>query len=327
MITYFAGLLGLTILLYVLLDGFDLGIGMFFGMTRDPDDRRSMLASIAPVWDGNETWLVLAGTLLWGAFPRAYSTVLPAFYLPIVLMLGALILRGVAFEFRYKARRSRGFWDAAFSAGSFTVAFVQGAAVGAIAAGLPITNGTFVGGPFSWLSPFSALCGVALCVGYMLLGLGWIIGKTEGRLREYAYGRVKAYTCVVGVLLVILFIYSLQLELPILDRWRERPYLAAFPVAGVGSALILLFGARDRRDFKPFILMSAAFVAAFGTFVVSFLPYMVPFSITIAEAAAPPSSLRFMFWGSGLVVLPMILFYTTTVYRVFRGKLVPNAEY
>ena len=327
MTTYFAALLGLTILLYVLLDGFDLGVGIFFGITRDPDDRGSMLASISPVWDGNETWLVLAATLLWGAFPRAYSLILPAFYLPIVLMLGALILRGVAFEFRHKARSSRAFWDAAFSAGSFTVAFVQGTAVGAIAAGLPIENGTFVGGPFSWLSPFSVLCGMTLSVGYMLLGLGWIIGKAEGQLREKAYRRVKAYTCVVGVLLVCVFIYSLHLELPILNRWRERPYLSIFPVVGAVSALLLLFGRRDSRDFRPFILMSVAFIAAFATFVVSFLPYMLPFSITIAQASAPPSSLYFMFWGSGLVVLPIILFYTTTVYRAFRGKLVPNADH
>jgi cytochrome d ubiquinol oxidase subunit II len=168
---------------------------------------------------------------------------------------------------------------------------------------------------------------MTLSVGYMLLGLGWIIGKTEGQLREKAYRRVKAYTCVVGVLLVCVFIYSLHLELPILNRWRERPYLSIFPVVGAVSALLLLFGRRDRRDFRPFILMSVAFIAAFATFVVSFLPYMLPFSITIAQASAPPSSLYFMFWGSGLVVLPMILFYTTTVYRVFRGKLVPNADH
>jgi cytochrome d ubiquinol oxidase subunit II len=325
-IIYFAAILGLAILLYVLLDGFDLGVGMLFGLTRDPDDRRSMLASISPVWDGNETWLVLAGTLLWGAFPRAYSLILPAFYSPIVLMLGALILRGVAFEFRYKARGSREFWDMAFSTGSFIVAFVQGAAVGAIAAGVPIENDQYVGGPFGWLTPFSVLCGLTLCWGYMLLGLGWVIGKTEGALREKAYRRIKIYTCIVGFLLIVLFVYSLHLELQILNRWRERPSLAAFPVIGVGAALLILFGARDRRDFRPFILVLVAFIAAFGTFVVSFLPYILPFSLTIAEAAAPPASLRFMFWGSGLVVLPMILLYTITVYRVFRGKLVNEVQ-
>jgi cytochrome bd ubiquinol oxidase subunit II len=323
---YFAAILGLTILLYVLLDGFDLGVGMLFGLTRHPEDRRSMLASISPVWDGNETWLVLAGTLLWGAFPRAYSLILSAFYLPIVLMLGALILRGVAFEFRDKARGSRALWDGAFSAGSFIVAFVQGTAVGAIAAGVPIRNGQYAGGPFSWLSPFSGLCGLALCLGYMLLGLGWVIGKTEGSLREKAYRRVKTYTCVVALLLVGLFVYSSHLELQILNRWRERSYLAAFPLIGMGAALLLLFGARDRRDFRPFILMLVVFIAAFGTFVVSFLPYMLPFSLTIAEAVAPPASLRFMFWGSGLVVLPMVLLYTFTVYRVFRGKLIADLE-
>jgi cytochrome d ubiquinol oxidase subunit II len=326
MTTYFAAILGLTILLYVLLDGFDLGVGILFGLTQDKNDRRSMLASISPVWDGNETWLVLAGTLLWGAFPHAYSVILPAFYLPIVMMLGALILRGVAFEFRYKSNASRPFWDAAFSVGSFVVAFVQGTAVGAIAIGIPIRNGQYAGGSFNWLTPFSALCGVALCLGYMLLGLGWVVGKTEGSLREKAYRRVRAYTCIVAVLLVFLFLYSTHLELQILRRWTERRYLMAFPMIGVGAALMLLFSDRDRRDFRPFVFMLIIFIAAFATFAVSFLPYMLPFSLTIAEASAPPASLRFMFWGSGLVVLPMILFYTITVYRVFRGKLPARLE-
>jgi len=155
----------------------------------------------------------------------------------------------------------------------------------------------------------------------MLLGLGWIIGKTEGRLREKAYKRVKFYTLVVSLLLVVVFAYSLYLDLPILVRWHERPYLAIFPLIGAGASLAILGGGRAGRDFKPLVLTSVAFVAAFCTLAVSFFPYMLPFSVTIAQASAPPASLRFMFWGSGIVVMPMILYYTTTVYRAFRGKI------
>lgn len=322
---YFAALLALTILLYVLLDGFDLGVGMLFGLTRDLGERRLMLASISPVWDGNETWLVLAGTLLWGAFPHVYALVMPAFYLLLVLMLGALILRGVAFEFRHNARGSRAFWDSAFGVGSLIVAFAQGTAVGALAEGLPIEKGAFIGGAFSWLSPFSLLCGLALCLGYMLLGLGWIIGKTEGSLRAKASRRVKFYALGMSLLLVAIFACSLHLDLPILARWHERPYLAIFPLIGLGAILAILGGRRAGRDFRPLLLTAVAFVAAFCTLAVSFFPYMLPFTVTIAQGSAPPASLRFMFWGSGVVVMPMILYYTTTVYRAFRGKIPTEA--
>ena len=323
---FWVAILALAILLYVLLDGFDLGVGMLFGLTRDESDRRQMLASISPVWDGNETWLVIAATVLFGAFPRAYATLMSTFYLPLVLMLGAIILRGVAFEFRYKATGSRWMWDAGFSGGSFVVAFVQGVTIGALAKGLPMENGRYVGGTFGWLSAFSLLCGLALCAGYILIGLGWLIAKCEGSLQDKAYRRIRVTTLCVVVFLVGLFIYSSHLELRILDRWTDRPYLGIFPAIGAIAALVLLFGKRDCRDHRPFIMMVAIFVSALGTFLVSFWPYMIPFALTIDQAAAPPSSLRFMFWGSGLFVFPLIVIYSGAVYKVFHGKLVVDSE-
>jgi cytochrome d ubiquinol oxidase subunit II len=322
MILFWAAILALTTLLYVVLDGFDLGVGMLFGCTRNEDARRKMLSAISPVWDGNETWLVFSGTILWGAFPRVYATLLSAFYLPIILMLGALILRGVAFEFRYKALGARWIWDLGFSGGSLVAAFVQGAAVGALAKGIPMADGHYAGGTFGWFSAFSCLCGVGLCLGYALLGAGWLVLKCEGRLRDRAYRLLRPLTVGVFAFLAIVFIYALALNLQIMNRWLERPYLFVFPAVGAVAAILLVLGIKNRNDQQPFRMTALIFLSAFGTLAASFWPYMIPFAITIDQAASPLSSLRFMFWGEGLFVMPLTLFYTAMVYRVFRGKVV-----
>jgi cytochrome bd ubiquinol oxidase subunit II len=322
MILYWVALLALTTLLYVLLDGFDLGVGILFGLTNNEDARRKMLSAISPVWDGNETWLVFTGTILWGAFPRVYATLLSAFYLPIILMLGALILRGVAFEFRYKALGSRWFWDLGFSGGSLIAAFVQGTAVGALAKGLPMVDGHYAGGTFGWLSPFACLCGAGLCFGYALLGAGWLVLKCEGSLRDRAYALLRPLTIGVFGFLAVAFVYALALDLRIMDRWFERPYLLVFPAVGLAASILLARGITARHDRLPFFTTALIFLSAFGTLAVSFWPFMIPFSITIDQAASPPSSLWFMFWGEGLFVLPLVLIYTAGVYRVFGGKLV-----
>jgi cytochrome bd ubiquinol oxidase subunit II len=231
-----------------------------------------------------------------------------------------LILRGVAFEFRSKAKSSRWLWDTGFSVGSLVVAFVQGMMIGALVQGLPMENGRYVGGTFGWFSAFSLLCGLALCAGYTLIGLGWLIAKCEGSLQNKAYRRIRVTTLCVVIFLVGLFIYSLRLDLRILDRWTERPYLGVFPAVGMIAAAVLLLGKRDRRDHRPFIMMVLIFVSALGTFLASFWPYMIPFALTIDEAAAPPSSLRFMFWGAGIFVVPLITIYSAAVYRAFYGK-------
>ena len=327
MILFWVGVLALTTLLYVLLDGFDLGVGILFGLARDEAYRRRMLAAISPVWDGNETWLVLTATILFGAFPRIYATLLSAFYLPLILMLGALILRGVAFEFRAKALFARWIWDVAFAGGSLVATFIQGMTIGALAAGLPMQDGHYAGGTWGWFSPFACLCGIGLCFGYALLGAGWLVAKGEGVLRDRAYAALPRLTAGVFGFLAIAFVYALLLNLRIMDRWLERPYLIVFPAIGAYAAFQLVRGIELRDDLRPFRMTALIFGSAFATLAISFWPYMIPFAVTIDEAAAPASSLDFMFWGAGLVVLPLTLGYTAVVYRVFRGKATGTGHY
>ncbi len=322
-----ASIIAVAILLYVMLDGFDLGVGILFGTTADEDFRRTMMGAVAPVWDGNETWLVFVGASLYAGFPLVYSILLPAFYLPLTLLLIALILRGVAFEFRYKTERWRWVWDTGFFVGSLIAAFVQGAAVGAIVDGLPVANGRFVGGPFSWLSPFATACGLGLVVGYMLIGAGWLVLKTTGGLRDWAYVRVLPMAAALLLFLCIAFGYALTADLAVMHRWIDRPWLAVFPLVGIIAVLGLLRGVRQRTDWLPFTAVAVIFMAAFATMAVSFWPYMIPFSVTIAEAAAPESSLEFLIFGAGLFILPIVLVYTIIVYWIFRGKVGEDMHY
>jgi len=326
MVEFWVFVLGLSILLYVLLDGFDLGIGILFGLTRDEAKRRGMMAAVAPVWDGNETWLVVTGVVLWGAFPIVYATLFSAFYLALLLMLAGLILRGVAFEFRYKAERMRPVWDLGFAGGSLVAAFIQGMMVGALVEGLAVANGRYVGGEFGWLSPFALMCGVGLCLGYALLGACWLVRKGEGELRESAYKLIPYLSIGLLIFLIVVFGYALVEHLRVIDRWLERPYLFVFPAIGAVAAIVLAVSVRTRRDGPPFYMVSLIFAAAFGTLAISFWPYMIPFSITIAEAAAPHSSLAFMFWGAGLFVFPLMLIYTAISYSVFRGKVASSGS-
>jgi cytochrome d ubiquinol oxidase subunit II len=324
-ITYWVAVLGLSTLLYVLLDGFDLGVGILFGLTRDETRRRVMLSAVAPMWDGNETWLVVTGVVLWGAFPIVYATLFSAFYLPLLIMLAGLILRGVAFEFRDKTERFRWIWDVSFAGGSLVATFIQGLTVGALVEGLPIANGEYAGGDFGWLSPFALLCGVGLCLGYALLGACWLINKCEAEVRETAYRQVPLLCAFLLAFLIVVFSYAVTRHLAVMQRWLDRPYLLVFPAVGVVAAATLAWSVRRRRDLVPFYMVALIFAAAFGTLAISFWPYMIPFSITIDEAAAPHSSLAFMFWGEGLFVFPLMLLYTAISYSVFRGKVPPTA--
>jgi cytochrome d ubiquinol oxidase subunit II len=321
MVMFWVAVLGISTLLYVLLDGFDLGVGVLFGLAHGEARRRAMLGAIAPVWDGNETWLVVTGVVLWGAFPVVYATLLPAFYLPLLVMLAGLILRGVAFEFRNKTERMRWIWDVAFAGGSFVATFVQGMTVGALVEGLPIVNGQYTGGEFGWFSPFAVLCGIGLCVGYMLLGACWLVRKCEGDIRDTAYRQIPWLSVSLLAFLVIVFAYALGENLPVMTRWLERPYLFVFPAIGAVAAITLAISVRRRQDGPPFYMVALIFASAFGTLAISFWPYMIPFSITIDEAAAPHSSLAFMFWGAGLFVFPLMLIYTAISLSVFRGKV------
>jgi cytochrome d ubiquinol oxidase subunit II len=327
MVMFWASLLAVSILLYVLLDGFDLGIGILFGLTRSEERRRAMLSAVAPIWDGNETWLVVTGVILWGAFPIVYATLFSAFYLPLLVMLAGLILRGVAFEFRYKANRVRWIWDWSFAGGSLAATFIQGMTVGALVQGLPIKNGQYTGGDFGWFSPFAALCGIGLCFGYALLGACWLVKKSEGEIRETAYRQIPYLAAGVLGFLVLVFIYALAENLQIIGRWLERPYLFVFPAISVAAAVVSVASVRRRLDGWPFYMVILIFMSAFGTLAISFWPYMIPFVITVNGAAAPHSSLAFMFWGEGLFIFPLMLIYTAISYHVFRGKVRPAAEH
>jgi cytochrome d ubiquinol oxidase subunit II len=321
MVMFWALLLAVSILLYVVLDGFDLGVGMLFGSARGEGRRDTMLGAVAPIWDGNETWLVVTGVILWGAFPVVYATLLPAFYLPLLVMLAGLILRGVAFEFRHKAERARWLWDWSFVGGSFAATFIQGMTVGALVEGLPIENGQYTGGDFGWFSPFAALCGIGLCLGYALLGACWLVKKSEAEVRDVAWRQIPYLAVGVLIFLAIVFIYALADNLQLMHRWIERPYLFVFPAIAAAAAVVLVASVRGRRDEWPFYMVILIFVSAFGTLAISFWPYMIPFVVTINEAAAPHSSLAFMFWGEGLFIFPLTLIYTVISYRVFRGKV------
>ena len=322
MIAFWAGALALSLLLYVLLDGFDLGIGMLFPFAPDERARRHLLSSISPVWDGNETWLVVAAATLFGAFPLVYSVVVSAFYLPILLMLAALILRGVAFEFRYKAGPvMQRVWDAGFVGGSYLAAFVQGTTVGALVAELPMEGGRFNGGPLFWVQPLALTCGVGLCIGYALMGSCWLVGKAEGDTRAFGYRVMPRLGLALLAFLIASFAISLSRHLQVMHRWTERPILLVFPVVGLAAGAVMAWAWRARRDDAVFPCGAAIFGSAFGTLAASFLPFMVPFTVTVEQAAAPASSLAFMFWGAGVVVLPLTLAYTVAVYWIFRGKV------
>src|ERR1700688_2324448 len=327
MITFWVSILAISILLYVLLDGVDLGIGLLFGLANGEARRGAMLSAVAPIWDGNESWLVVTAVILWVAFPPVYATVMSAFYLAVIVMLLGLILRGVAFEFRYKTQRMRWIWDVSFAGGSLIATFIQGLMVGALVEGLQVTNGQYSGGAFGWLTPFSILCGIGLCLGYALLGACWLAKKCETEVRDVAHRQIPILAVGVLAFLVVVFGYALAENLPILHRWIDRPYLFVFPAVGAVAATVLALSILRHNDYLPFYMVVVIFMSAFGTLALSFWPYMIPFVITIDEAAAPQSSLAFMFWGCGLIVFPLMLLYTVISYTIFRGKVRAASEY
>jgi cytochrome bd ubiquinol oxidase subunit II len=320
MVMFWTSLLAISILLYVLLDGADLGIGMLFGLTQGEAKRRVMLKAVSPIWDGNETWLVVTGVILWGAFPLVYATLLSAFYLPLFFILAGLILRGVAFEFRDKTQRMRWIWDLSFVGGSLVASFMQGTTVGALVEGLQVTNEQYSGGDFGWFTPFAALCGIGLCLGYALLGACWLVKKCDAEVRDRAHRQIRILAVCVLLFLVVVFVYALTEHLPILHRWIDRPYLFVFPAIGAVAAIVLALSILRHNDRWPFYMVAVIFISAFGTLALSFWPYMIPFVITIDKAAAPQSSLAFIFWG-GVIVFPLMLLYTVISYSVFRGKI------
>ena len=284
MIMFWIAVLIISTLLYVLLDGFDLGVGILFGLTRHETRRAAMMSAVSPIWDGNETWLVVAGVVLWGAFPIVYATLFSALYLPLLLlMLAGLILRGVAFEYRHKTERMRWVWDAAFAGGSLVATFIQGLMVGALVEGLPITNGQYTGGEFGWFSPFAVLCGIGLCLGYSLLGTCWLVNKCEGEVRDAAYRLIPTLAIGLLVFLIVVFAYALAENLRVLRDGSSDRLCFVFPALGVVAAIVAVRSVRHRRDEVPFAMVALIFAGAFATLALSFWPYMIPFSITIKK--------------------------------------------
>ncbi|HEY0847572.1 MAG TPA: cytochrome d ubiquinol oxidase subunit II [Noviherbaspirillum sp.] len=322
-------LIGVSVALYVVLDGFDLGIGILFPFFRNELERDQVMNSVAPFWDGNETWLVMGGVGLWVAFPKAYAIVLPAVYLPIIVMLLALIFRGVAFEFRWVAKPHHHHWDLAFAGGSTLAAFAQGVVLGAILQEVRVENGQFAGGALDWLSPFSLMCGVALVVGYALLGATWLMMKTTDSVERLA--RRMGIPLLFGLLgfIALVSIWT-PLEVPrIAERWFSLPnfyYLSQVPLATLLLAWLCWRSIRKGREIRPFASAVGLFLLAFAGLIISNAPYLVPPSITLWEAAAHPSSQVFFLIGS-VILLPMILAYMVLVFWLFRGKVKPGEGY
>ncbi len=331
-----AVLIAVAVFLYVALDGFDLGVGILFPFARDKNERDQMQAAIAPVWDGNETWLVLGGGGLFAAFPKAYATVMPALYGPITLMLLALIFRGVAFEFRHHGRaRGARFWTAAFAGGSIVAAGAQGLVLGGFVQGLAVRDGVFVGGPLDWLTPFSLLVAGAVMAGYALLGACWLVFKTQGDLFERARGWVKQLAVVVALSMGAVSLATLNVDPRVTARWGltmtsvDWPAflrLAPLPLLAGALCFLLWRGADTRRHLQPYLYAVALFAIGFLGLAISLWPYIVPFAMTPAQAAAADNALALMLWGAA-PMLPIILAYTAWVYWVFRAKVGADATY
>lgn len=323
-----AGLIGTAVLLYVLLDGFDLGLGILFPFAPTDKCRDKMMNSIAPFWDGNETWLVLGGGGLFAAFPLAYAVVMPAMYIPVILMLLCLIFRGVAFEFRFKSDKSRVLWDYAFHFGSLGAALMQGMILGGIVQGIAIEDRSFGGDPFDWLSAFTITTGLGVVCGYILLGATWLIMKTEGDLQKWAR-RTAQYI----LLFVLIFMGLVSLWVPYLDndvhaRWFGDLFIWLLPVPVMTALLFaaVLYGLRTGREYLPFLSSVLIFVMGFIGLAISLWPFAVPYEITIWSAAAANTSLSLMLVGV-VIMLPVILGYTGYCYYIFRGKVSDEHTY
>ena len=323
-----AALIGTAVAMYVILDGFDLGLGILFPFSKSESERDQMMRSIAPFWDGNETWLVLGGAGLLVAFPTAYAVIMPAFYLPVIVMLLALVFRGVAFEFRLVSH-SKVWWNFAFVAGSTLAAFSQGVILGALIQGVTVRNGAFAGGHFDWATPFALMCGLALIAGYALLGATWLIMKTEGPVAERARGQAK-----ICLLLVLAFMGAVSLWTPlsiprIAERWFSLPnFFFLWPVPPVTA--LVAFGLwrwiEARRDVLPFVASIALFLLGYLGLVISSYPYLVPPSLTVWDTAAAPSSQIFMLIGT-VFLLPIVIGYVIFIYWLFRGKVREGESY
>ncbi len=319
------------VMMYVVMDGFDLGIGILYAAVRGESDRDVMMNSVAPVWDGNETWLVLGGAGLLAAFPLAYSVVLSALHLPLIFMLIGLVFRGVAFEFRFKASAERRhFWDKSFTWGSLVATFFQGVTLGAFLQGFPMQNGEFTGSTLDWIAPFPFFVGLGLVVAYALLGSTWLVMKTEGLLQSRMRRASARLSLVLVAVIVVISVWTSLSQPLIRERWFSMPNFLWFAPVPVLVAVVTLALHRTLRgegnDAMPFVLTLVLVFLGYSGLGISLWPHIIPPSMSIWQAAGPPQSLGFALVGA-LFIIPIILMYTAWSYYVFRGKVRPGEGY
>jgi cytochrome d ubiquinol oxidase subunit II len=318
----FFGLVGFCVAVYVLADGFDLGVGILFLIAPREKDRELMMASIEPVWDGNETWLVMGGTLLLAAFPAGYYVLLPAFYLPVMFMLFALIFRGIAFGFRQQTTEFRWVWDLAFAGGSILATICQGLILGGLINGVAMQGGMYSGGTFDFFSFLGLLCAAGLIGGYALLGAGWLIWKTDGETQVFAREVAHSALILTAAMMLLVSAWSAWSVPEVANRWFSWPniaYLAPVPLITAGILFTIWRGIWVGREVGTFVMALLVFLLGFIGLVVSMWPYIVPRHITIWDGVADPQSLAFI--GTGIaIVIPMVLAYQAHAYWIFRGK-------
>jgi cytochrome d ubiquinol oxidase subunit II len=322
-------LIATAVLLYVVLDGFDLGIGILFPTTRDERERDQMMNSIAPFWDGNETWLVLGGGGLWVAFPQAYAVIMPAFYLPVIVMLLSLIFRGVSFEFRFVSKPNHRLWDIAFFVGSALAAFSQGVILGGLIQGITVVDGKFGGGPFDWATPFALLCGLGVVAGYALLGATWLIYKTEGAVAERARGAARTLLFAVLIAVALVSLWTPLTTTRIAERWFSQPnifFLWPVPLVTAALGVLVWRGLEGKQELAPFVGTICLFVLGYLGLAISTFPCLVPPTLTIWDTAAVPDSQIFTLIGT-VIMLPIILGYFVFVFWTFRHKVTAEGGY
>jgi cytochrome bd ubiquinol oxidase subunit II len=322
-------LLALAVFYYVVFDGFDLGVGILYGLAPDEGAQHMLMSSIAPIWDGNETWLVFGGVGLLAAFPLAFAIIIPGVYFPILIMLLALVFRGVAFEFRFRRPFWRRFWGRAFCAGSALATFAQGIVLGSFIQGFNVSGRHFAGGNFDWATPFALLTGVALLFGYALLGAGWLILKTEGELQRWARRMGRISLLVVLIAIAAVSIWTPFAEPRIATRWFSWPnilYLSPVPVLTALLAVAEWRALSRSAELAPFVGAVALFLLSFLGLAISLWPLIVPFHYTLWQAASSESTQAFLLIGT-LFLLPIILMYTAWSYWVFRGKARGDIHY
>ncbi|TCM66430.1 cytochrome bd-I ubiquinol oxidase subunit 2 apoprotein [Acinetobacter calcoaceticus] len=316
-------IIAIGVLIYVVLDGFDLGIGILFPFLKGQQERDVMMNTVAPVWDGNETWMVLGGASLYAAFPLVYATVLSALYMPITIMVVALIFRGVAFEFRFKANKSKHWWDKAFIGGSILASFFQGVILGAYIQGIKVENNMYAGGGLDWLSAFSLFTGLGVVVLYAALGCAWLIFKTETNIQDKMYELMPKLLILLFVIFGCVSLYTPLAHPEIAQRWFNQAHLIYFspvPLLVIFFTWKALRACKLRQELSPFGYTLALVFLAYTGFIISLWPYIIPPSITIWQAASPESSQLFTLIGA-LILIPIILMYTGLSYWVFRDKV------